>query len=128
MPRISPAITGKIIASRMLIKNEINVHATNTSVIIKILNALNTIHGTMSPRLDMMKLQVTMRDRIMLVTERLKSTMRITLLLSSIMSSVDQTARVTYNVTLRLLMDANKAIFNLAFLSLCWKLIEHYGQ
>ena len=95
MPRIRPAITGKIIASRMLIKNEIKVHAMNTSAIIKILNALNTIHGTMSPRLEIMKLQLTMRERMMLVTERLKSTMRITLLLSSIMSSVDQTARVT---------------------------------
>ena len=96
MPSTSPASTGNMIASRILMKNEINVHAVNTSNMIKMIMELKTSQGSMSPLLSMMVLQVTKRDRIMLVADNTERTIKMMLWLSSTRSSEDQTALVTY--------------------------------
>ena len=79
MPSTSPARTGKMIASRILMKKEINVHAVNTSNMVKMMMELKTSQGTMSPLLSMMVLQVTMRDRMMLVADNAERTIKMTL-------------------------------------------------
>ena len=85
-----------MIASRILMKKEINVHAVNTSNMVKMMTELKTSQGTMSPLLSMMVLQVTMRDRMILVADNTERTIKMTLWLSSTRSKADQTARVTY--------------------------------
>ena len=79
MPSTSPARTGKMIASRILMKKEINVHAVNTSNMVKMMTELKTSQGTMSPLLSMMVLQVTIRDRMMLVADNAERTIKMTL-------------------------------------------------
>ena len=79
MPSTSPARTGNMIASRILMKKEINVHAVNTSNMVKMMTELKTSQGTMSPLLSMMVLQVTMRDRMILVADNTERTIKMTL-------------------------------------------------
>ena len=68
-----------MIASRILMKKEINVHAVNTSNMVKMMTELKTSQGTMSPLLSMMVLQVTMRDRMILVADNTERTIKMTL-------------------------------------------------
>ena len=92
-----PAMTGKMMARRMLMKNERKVQTMKRRVMMIMVRVLNMSHGTMRALRSVMELAVTMKERMMLVEEREPSTIRITLWLSSIRSINDHTTLVTCN-------------------------------